>query len=260
MGVSSLQNLVEQSELLAILILVGLFSTISILIVWRLKNPKKNSYFHDLNGLAAPIFSIPAVLFSLTIALMASSIWENYTIATKAIRSESQAIMNIMSLTSTTPTLKNSNLIDLSKQYAQSIVDDEWHTLSNNKTYSIKTQLLFENLRTHVFEVVNGLENRAESRALFNAFQTISTARETRLAFVSFDVHPIRWYGILILGILIQVAVGLAHIGKPKALICAILITTTTLFVPLCIISLTLNSPYQGLIAISDRPYLQIFK
>jgi hypothetical protein len=113
-------------------------------------------------------------------------------------------------------------------------------------------------MRMDLFKAVNQLNNNAESKALMNAFQMVNNAREMRLAFVSFDVHPIRWYAILLLAVLVQIAVGFIHLSKPKALIVAMSIATSTVLVPICTIALTFSSPYLGVIAISNTPYLQI--
>lgn len=255
-----MQNLAEQFEFLVIISLITFFTLSAILIAWIFTNPRKRNLVMPLEGFVAPFFSLPAVLFSLIAALMATSVWENYTIATKAVRSESQSIMNIVSLTDSIPSLKNSQLKEASKKYARSIIDDEWNTLSSHPEHSPATQKYFEELRSQVFLAVNALENTAESRALFNAFQTANSARETRLAFVSFDIHPIRWYAILFLALLVQITVGFVHLSKPKALIAALAIATATVLVPICMIAFTLSSPYQGVISISNSPYLEILK
>lgn len=255
-----MQDLAEQFEFLIIFLLIAFFSISAVLIAWFFVNPSRRKLVESIEGVVGPFFSLPAVLFSLIAALMATSIWENYAIATKAVRSESQSIMNIINLANSIPKLKNIELSEASKKYARSIIDDEWQTLSGNQIHSPITQKSFEELRSKVFYSVDSLNHTAEAKALFNAFQNINTARETRLAFVSFDIHPIRWYAILFLALLVQIAVGLVHLSKPKALVAAISIATTTVLVPICMIAFTLSSPYHGVISISNAPYLEILK
>ncbi|OZA29244.1 MAG: hypothetical protein B7X83_09480 [Polynucleobacter sp. 17-46-58] len=59
---------------------------------------------------------------------------------------------------------------------------------------------------------------------------------------------------------MVQISVALVHLSKPKALITALMIATATVLVPICMIALTLSSPYHGVIAISNAPYLEILK
>jgi len=80
------------------------------------------------------------------------------------------------------------------------------------------------------------------------------------LAFISFDVHPIRWCAILLLGVLVQIAVAFVHLSKPKALLVTMVIATITVLIPICMIAFTFSSPYGGVIEISNSPYLEILK
>ena len=209
-------------------------------------------------GVVAPLSGLPAVLFSLSAALMATSIWENYNIAAKAIKAESQGLIEIISLASTIPELKNSNLANTTRTYAKSVIHEEWQTLSSVSNDSPKTIEKFIAMRSDFFKAANQLNNNAESKILIHAFQTVDDARNMRLAYVSFDVHPLRMIGILLLAILVQIAVAFIHVAKPKALIVAMSIATATVLIPICMIALTFSSPYHGIISISNEPYLQI--
>ncbi len=253
-----MQNLSIDYEIGLILLIIVAFSIIGLIITRIFLASSTRPAMLQYEGVVAPFFGLPAVLFSLTAALMATSIWENYNVATKAIKNESQGLMNMISLANTIPELKNSNLANATRIYAKSILEEEWHTLSSDAKHSVKTQEKFVAMRADLFKAVNQLNNNAESKALMNAFQMINNAREMRLAFVSFDVHPIRWYAILLLAVLVQIAVGFIHLSKPKALIVTMSIATATVLVPICMIALTFSSPYLGVIAISSAPYLQI--
>lgn len=253
-----MQNLSVDDEIGLILSLVTIFAVIGVIIARIFIAPSTRPVMLQYEGVVAPFFGLPAVLFSLTAALMATSVWENYNIASKAIKNESQGLLDIISLVNTIPELKNSTLSNSTQIYAKSIVEEEWQTLSKDSKNSLVTKEKFMAMRTDLFKAVNQLNNNAESKALMNAFQIVNNAREMRLAFVSFDVHPIRWYAILLLAILVQIAVGFIHLTKPKALVVAISIATVTVLVPICMIALTFSSPYLGVIAISNEPYLQI--
>lgn len=257
-----MQNLAEHSELLLISILIAFFTLSAILIGWLCASTSKRKLVEPLEGVVGPFFALPAILFSLMSALMATSIWANYSIAAKAVRSESQSIMNIISLTKNIQSLQDSGIDRASKQYAQSIVDDEWHTLSSDQIHSPITQKKFENLRSVTFEATNKIKNTsdAEYHALLNGFQNINTARQTRLGFVFFDVQPLRWYAVLFLGLMVQIAVALVHLTKPKALVVALIIATLTILTPICMIAFTISSPYHGVMSISNAPYLEILK
>lgn len=255
-----MQNLFFKTELSLILALcigfIGLSTIIAVLFV----SPKTKSLLERYEGVVAPFFSLPAVLFSLTAALLATSVWDNYSVATKAIKNESQSILSVISLANSVPYIKGTNLSASAKIYIKSIIEDEWKTLASDRSGSPITDEKFTVMRSEIFKAVNIQPDKAESKALLNEFYAINTARETRQAYASFDLHPIRWYAILFLGILVLISVAFIHLSKPKALMVAMSIATFTVLTPLCILALTFSSPYQGLISISHAPYLQIIK
>lgn len=255
-----MQNLLFSSDSIFILELsIGIIS-LSILITLFFFNPKNRGFIQRHDGVVTTFYSLPAVLFSLTAALLATSVWDNYSIGMKAINNESQGILDVISLANSAPALKEMNLPASVKAYTHSIIDDEWKTLSNNRSSSPITEEKFTSMRSNIFTAVNLLADKAESKALLNAYFTINNAREARLAYASFDLHPIRWYAILFLGVLVLVSVATGHASKPKSLLIAMPIATLTILTPLCVLAFTFSSPYQGAIAISNNPYLQIVK
>ncbi len=246
------------NEVAMILLIIFVFTIIAVIITRIFLSQKTRPLMLQYKGVAVPFFGLPAVLFSLSAALMATSIWENYNMAEKAIKAESQGLSEIISLASTLPELKNSNLANTTRTYAKSILDEEWQTLSSASNDSPKTIEKFIAMRSDFFKAANQLNNNAESKILIHAFQTVDNARGIRLAYVSFDVHPLRMTAILLLAILVQIAVAFVHVAKPKALIVAMSIATATVLIPICMIALTFSSPYGGIISISNEPYLQI--
>jgi hypothetical protein len=189
---------------------------------------------------------------------MGTSIWENYNIAAQAIKSESQGLIQIISLADTVPELKNTNLANATRIYAKSILDEEWQTLTSDRKDAPKTIEKFIAMRSDLFKAANQLNNNAESKALMNVFQTVNNARSMRLAYASFDVHPLRISGVLLLALLVLITVAFIHAVKPKSLVVAMFIATATVLIPICLVVLTFSSPYIGVISISNKAYLLI--
>ena len=255
-----LQNLAEDFELSMIGMIILFYVVLALLFSWLCLSPKTRQWALTFEGIVPPFLGLPAVLFSLTVALLATSIWENYNAANKSIRNEALGITTIIDLAQTIPALKNSNLIGSAKNYTHSIIEDEWKTLSAHGKPAANSKEQFELLRSRVFQAVDSLNNNAESKALMHAMQMVNDSRKARLSFVTFDVHPIRWYAIIVLAILTQIAVALVHIAKPRALLVALGICTITVLIPICTIALTLSSPYVGMISISNGPLLAIIQ
>lgn len=249
-----------QNDTNLIIAIIIEFVCISSLIVLIFVSQRFRPAIMQYDGIVAPFFSLPAVLFSLTAALLATSMWDNYSIAIKATKTESQAILDVINLSSSVEAFQHTKVSTLAKSYTKSIINDEWKMLEINRSASPITEEKFNMLRNEIFTASNMLPNKAESKALLNAFFTINTARETRLAYASFDFHPVRWYAVIILGVLVLITVAFIHLSKPKTMMMAMSIATLTVLTPLCIISLTFSSPYFGVIAVSKEPYLHIVK
>lgn len=255
-----LQNIAEDFELAMIGIIICFFIGTATLLSLLCLSPKTRTTALTFEGVVAPFLGLPAILFSLTVALLATSIWENYNAANKSIRNEALGLATIIDLAQTTPALKNSTLTESAKAYTRSIIEDEWKTLSTHGKPAAYSKEKFEVLRSNAFQAIDSLNNNAESKALMHAIQTVNDGRKARLSFVTFDVHPIRWYAIIALAILTQMAVALVHIAKPRALLAALSICTITVLIPISTIALTLSSPYVGIIAVSNSPLLALIQ
>lgn len=150
-----MENISAQNELSLMLIIITAFVMAAIIITWAFVSPNNRPRILAFEGVVAPFFGLPAVLFSLMSALFATSIWDNYSVATKAIRNESQSILNLVSLADSIPALKNTKISEYAKEYTRSVVEDEWQTLSADKTPSPKTKNQFNQLRTEIFRSGN---------------------------------------------------------------------------------------------------------
>jgi hypothetical protein len=253
-------NITEHFELTMIGMIVLFFIGIASFLSWFFVSAKARSFSQQYEGIVPTLIGLPAILFSLTVALLASSVWETYNMANKSVRSEALGLATIMDLAQNIPTLKDSDLTNQVQNYTQSIIDDEWKTLSARGQPSDDTKRQFEELRSATFQAINSLNNNAESKALMHAIEIVNDSRKARLSFVSFDIHPIRWYAIIVLAILVLITVALVHPAKPKALFIAMGISTITLLIPICTLALTLSSPYVGLISVSYDPLLSIIR
>lgn len=255
-----LLNIAEDFELTLIGIIVLLFIGIALLFSWFFLSANTRHIAQKWEGVVPTLLGLPAILFSLTVALLASSIWDNYNMANKSVRNEALGLATIIDLAQTIPSLKDSTLVNNAKTYTQSIIDDEWKTLSAHGQPAESTKRHFEELRSSTFQAINSLNNNAESKALMHAVEIVNDSRKARLSFVSFNVHPIRWYAIIVLAVLVLLTVALIHPAKPKPLLIAMGISTITLLIPICTLALTLSSPYVGVISISYDPLLSVLR
>ena len=115
-------NINADDEIELVLFIIFVFIAIAVIITSIFLSPKTRPLMLQYEGVVAPTAGLPAVLFSLLSALMGTSIWENYNAASQAIKAESQGLIQIISLASTLPELKDNNLANATRMYAKSII------------------------------------------------------------------------------------------------------------------------------------------
>lgn len=254
-----LQDLANANELLLISGVILLFVCTGVFITWLCINPRTHKMLSPFEGVVPPFVAVPAGIFALTAALMAASLWENYSGAAKAIRTEVQGLESCVELAQTIPALKTTDLAALSRDYARSVVNDEWTTMAVMEASAVSEEK-FKELQMAIFQVASNLNNAAEVKVLLSAYQNIQDGRTSRMSYVNFDTHPARWIAVMVLGLMLQLAVGAVHLTKPKALIIAMPIVTCTILTALCTIMLTLSNPYIGWLSVKSIPYLPLLK
>jgi hypothetical protein len=253
-------HIAEDFELIMIGLIALFFIGVALMLTWFFVSAKTRPFSQKYEGIVPTLLGLPAILFSLTVALLASSVWETYNTANKSLRHEVSGLATIMDLAQTIPALKDSALSNKVKIYAQSVIDDEWKTLSARGQPADTTKRYFEELRSATFQAINSLNNNAESKALMHAIEKVNDSRKARLSFISFNIHPIRWYAIIALAILVQLTVALIHPAKSRVFFVAMGISTITLLIPICTLALTLSSPYVGIISVSYNPLLSVLR
>jgi len=170
-----MENLAEHADIIArhyeFLMIFGIvlfFVMVGSLVTWISLGAFSRAFCLSFEGIVPPFVTFPAILFSLTATLTATALWENYNTAMQAVQTESQGLATIIDLVGAIPSLKESGLSAYAKQYAKSVVNDEWATLSSDRDPSPITKQYYGNLRQATYQAVDSLGNNAESKALMS--------------------------------------------------------------------------------------------
>lgn len=254
-----LQYLADVNEF-ALLALISLFFIgTGLVISWFCINPTTRRILEPYEGVLPTFLGVPAGLFALTAAFMGNSLWDNYTGASNAIRNESQGLAAYIDIGETVPEFKALQLPQIARDYTRSVIEDEWGEKAQ-KQASPKTEKLFKDLQMATFRANEKIGGTAEANVLMIAYRTIHEGRRGRLAYVRFIVDPVRWFGVMLLALLVQLGIAAIHFPKPKALVIAMPLGTATILTVLCTIALTLSTPYIGWYAVSNAIYLPLLK
>ena len=90
-----------------------------------------------------------------------------------------------------------------------------------------------------------------------NSPASVCTARTDRLSLSSDQTNDLKWISVLVLGLMTQVALGLVHLEKPRALLAALTVFSTAAVVALGLIALQ-EHPFQGSFRISSAPLARL--
>lgn len=217
-------------------------------------------FFSDVEGIAPPFITLPAIIFSLTAALMASSLWENYSNASKAVRNEVNCLLIIRQNSEDLPESYREKFLELISRYAESVINDEWASMVANRP-SARAIRGFNDLERTIFSLES--DQRVPSflkSTLLSDFQNFQKFRLERLGYRSFDVSTMRVISILILAMITQFGVGVIHMHRSKAHSIMLTITTLCLLVPLCTIVNMIASPFSGFFHITSEPFCQFLR
>jgi len=127
--------------------IIVFFITVGSIITWIFLSVQSRAYMMSFEGIVGPFLGLPAVLFSLTTALMATSLWGNYDLAKKSVLTEVAGIATIIDLSEAYPSLIENELATYAKQYAKSVAEIEWGHLSSFNHQSPITKQDYETLR-----------------------------------------------------------------------------------------------------------------
>lgn len=153
-----LQNLANEHELILISFLVLFFAMTGIAIFLLCTHQKIQRMQKLCEGITPTLIGVPAIMFSLTAALMATSLWDQYSGAAKAIRVESQGIASYIQLAETVPGFRELELGIRAREYARSVLEDEWEGMGADRNASgaqAKTKDKFQALQIATFRAAD---------------------------------------------------------------------------------------------------------
>ncbi|MBV8613496.1 MAG: DUF4239 domain-containing protein [Acetobacteraceae bacterium] len=137
-----------------------------------------------------------------------------------------------------------------------SVLDEEWH----------KRPVGYGSPRTDA--ALRGLLGAAASRqtgaaagpavqaALIDAVQRIGAARSARLVLMRAPTDTLRWGAVLLLALLTQVSVAVAHLDRARGQVVALALPTTAAIIVLALVA-ALERPFDGAHQISPAPLRQ---
>ena len=167
-----------------------------------------------------PYFASVGILFALFSAFLGNDIWQRVESSNHALEKETASVQSIV-------------------QIARSLDRDGWPILSNTRRYvnatidnelteggQARSAIADTALEAVAREIIHLPQDHgsttAAQGAMLAAYERIWEARTTRRHIAATHSDPHKWFAVLFLGFLTQVALVLCHMDKPKALVAAL--------------------------------------
>ena len=227
---------------LLFLILAAAFLVSATLIYAWSFSPWTRSLALSFGGVVAPYFTALSVLLALMTGFVASDTWERQRQADRIVQSESDNVLAVYDL-SIAAVSDMSAIRKALHAYVDAVVKDEWPRMSRTQTSTQTEDALALLLQEVAKPEIGAAAGNPTQAALLNSVLRIRSDRGARLAINEHSVDDTKWLGLLILGLLTQVAIGVVHLDRPRAQLAAVTIFSVGLVSTL------------GLIAIHEWPF-----
>ncbi|CAH2604757.1 conserved membrane protein of unknown function [Rhodovastum atsumiense] len=195
----------------------------------------------SFRGVVAPFFGSVAVLFALLTGFVARDVWKRNADAAKLVAGEHHALVSLYDVAQAAG-LADAALRIRIRDYAQSVVDEEWPRMAEGNGSPEPSPTLQALLRETLdprFAAAGPLVQRTAVDLVLKEH----ALRSERLALSAARTEELKWAVVLALSVLTQLAIALVHLEKSRAQLAALSVFSAAAFVAL------------GLIAIQENPY-----
>ncbi|HEX5507363.1 MAG TPA: DUF4239 domain-containing protein [Pseudolabrys sp.] len=239
-------------------VLLAVYAFAALLIFWVTFHSPLSGPIRSCGGLVAPYFTAVALLFGLLTGFLASDIADRNRQASRIVQTEAQSLTSLYTL-SIASASDMSNIRDKVRRYTRSVLTDEWQLVPTG-TGSPKTKALLAELMDSVADpTIAGTAGQAVHSALVNLTLQIAGARSDRLSLGGDRTYDLKWFTVLFLCFMTQIAIGAVHLEKPRAHALGLALFSVAAVVALAMIA-EQESPFDGTLQVSRAPLENVLK
>lgn len=224
------------------------------LILWLFfyKSPAKR-YFAHSSEIEPAVIGAVAILFGLFAAFLANDIWSRNQVAIQSVVQEGDAIRTLARYTEGMPASYNEQMRAALTDYAKTVIEKDWPMMLDGKR---STELLAK-VRVISSYIVSGDIGKAAGPTIqgrmLDAFTSMREARQTRVQLAEARTLSVKWHALYLFGLLTQLAIGFAHVHRPREQLIAQAIFGLALAT--CVTILIVNEfPYSRINPVSAEP------
>lgn len=212
----------------------------------------------SLTGVAAPFFGAIAVLFSLLTGFLGAEVAERGRQASRSVLSENNALLTLDHV-SRAAGLEARGIRVAARDYLTAVLNEEWATMTSGEESAAAAAALEAIQKAVASPAIAREAGNAVQSSLLSAAVQVAGARADRLSLAEDRSNELKWVSVLILCFLTQVAIGLVHVEKPRAMLATLALFSIAAIVAIGLIALQEN-PFEPPLAVSNAPLAKTLK
>jgi len=240
---------------LIFLTLALLYGLNAAFIYWILFHSPARRRMQTLTGVVGPYFGAIGVLFALLTGFLGSKVADRNRQAARSVRAESSALETLSSL-SQAAGADGTAIRASARRYIDAVLKQEWEVMSASASAPAAAAALGAIFTTVAKPVVASAGGASVQTSLLNATVQVATARGERLSLAADRSYELEWASVLLLGIFTQIALGLVHLEKPRAMLAAVALFSVAAIVALGLIAAQEN-PFDPPLEVSNAPLVR---
>jgi hypothetical protein len=244
---------------------VGIFASLTILyaatgalVAWLAFRSPLRDAIQRLGGIVAPYFASIALVFALLTGFLAGDISDRFKQAVRAVQLEAGALSGLNALTLAAP-LDARPIRAALAAYVEALVKDEWPRMTHGETSAKADAALTDLLRTLAIPRGASATRDAVHYGLVELGLQAATARSDRIALNSRQIDEIKWWAVLLLGLITQLSMGMVHLDRAPAHVAAVAVFALAAIVALGTVAVQ-EAPFDGPLHIPPEPLERVLR
>jgi hypothetical protein len=240
---------------LIFLVLAVLYGMTGAAIYWVMFGSPLRRRVHSLSGIVGPYFGAIGILFALLTGFLGAEVADRNKQAARSVLAEASALDTLASL-SRAAGPEGAAIRTAARGYIEAVINKEWAAMSTSGSSPAAFAALGAMLEAVAKPGIGAAAGAPLQASLLNAAVRIASARAERLSFAADRSYELKWISVLLLGILTQIALGLVHLDKPRAMLAAVALFSIAAIVALGLIAAQEN-PFEPPLEISNAPLVR---